>query len=83
VCVDDRVFRFAVREGHLAEARGEPQVTLTASASDLVAWRLAPDPDTRSAAASRIAIEGKQRAVARFCTLFALPNASDVPTGTG
>jgi DNA-binding HxlR family transcriptional regulator len=83
VCIDDRPFRFAIRDGHLAEARGEPQVTLTASAADLVAWRLSPDPGTRSAAASRIAIEGNQRAVARFCTLFALPNASDVPTGTG
>jgi DNA-binding HxlR family transcriptional regulator len=83
VCVDERLFRFAVRDGHLAEARGEPQVTLTASASDLVAWRHSPDPETRSAVASRIAIEGNQRAVARFCTLFALPNTSDVPTATG
>jgi hypothetical protein len=72
--IDDRTFRFAVRDGHLAEARGDPQVTLTASASDLVAWRRSPDPQTRSAAASRIAIDGNPRAVARFCTLFALPN---------
>jgi hypothetical protein len=52
VCIDDRMFRFAIRDGHLAEARGEPQVRLTASASDLVVLRLSPDPHTRSAAAS-------------------------------
>ena len=82
VCVDERPFRFAVRDAHLAEARGEPQVTLTASASDLVTWRISPDPQARFAAASRISIEGSQRAVARFRTLFALPNASDVSPPT-
>jgi len=83
VRVDGRLFRFAVSDGHLAEGRGEPQVTITASAADLVVWRRSPDPKTRSAVASRILIEGNQRAVARFCTLFALPNPSDVPTCTG
>jgi DNA-binding HxlR family transcriptional regulator len=77
VFVDGRPFRFAVRDAHLAEARGEPQVTLTASAFDLVTWRSSPNPQARSAAASRISIEGSQRAVARFRTLFALPTASD------
>jgi DNA-binding HxlR family transcriptional regulator len=73
VGVDERVFRFAVRDGRLAEASDEPQVKLTASARDLVAVRVSPEPTTRSSAASRIVVEGSQRAVARFCTLFALP----------
>jgi hypothetical protein len=47
-----------------------------------VAWRISPDPDTRSAAALRIAIDGSHRAVARFYTLFALPNPSDIPAAT-
>jgi hypothetical protein len=52
VCIDYRMFRFAIRDHDLAEARGEPQVRLTASASDLVVLRLSPDLHTRSAAAS-------------------------------
>jgi DNA-binding HxlR family transcriptional regulator len=82
VFVDDRSFRFAVRDGHLAEARGEPQVTLTASASDLVTWRVSSDPRARSAAAARIDVEGGRRAVARFCDLFALPNPPDSRPGS-
>jgi DNA-binding HxlR family transcriptional regulator len=73
VRVDDRVFDFAVRDGHLAEAVGEPQVRLTASAPDLVLLRLGAQSEERSSAASRITIEGSERAKERFCTLFGLP----------
>jgi DNA-binding HxlR family transcriptional regulator len=77
VRVDERLFRFAVRDRGLAEARGEPQVRLTATAPDLVALRLAVDAGTRSSAASRIKFEGTDRAQARFRTLFGLPRAQD------
>jgi DNA-binding HxlR family transcriptional regulator len=70
VTVDDRVFDFAVHDGHLAGATGEPQVRVTASARDLVALRLGEDPRSAS---SQITIEGSERAKERFCTAFGLP----------
>jgi len=75
--VDGRTFDFAVRDGHLAEARGHPDVRLVASAADLVALRLATKPSARHRAATRLDLSGTGRAVARFCATFALP----APTG--
>jgi DNA-binding HxlR family transcriptional regulator len=70
--VDGRVLRFDVRDGHLAAASGEADVRLTASARDLIQARLAPDPDTRARAVSRLTLDGSDRAKARFCALFGL-----------
>jgi DNA-binding HxlR family transcriptional regulator len=65
--VDERVFDFAVREGHLAEARGEPQVRLTATARDLVTLRLGGQCQ------AEVIVEGAERAKERFCSLFGFP----------
>jgi hypothetical protein len=73
VSVDGRLFEFAVRDGHLAAARGEPEVRLTASAKDLVELRLATDPKILARVASRLEMEGSERAKSRFRTTFALP----------
>jgi DNA-binding HxlR family transcriptional regulator len=70
VTVDDRVFDFAVHDGHLAGATGEPQVRVTASARDLVALRLGEVPRSAS---SQITIEGSERGKERFCAAFGLP----------
>jgi DNA-binding HxlR family transcriptional regulator len=75
VTVDGRPFELAVRDGKLAAARGEPQVRLTASAADLVALRLATDPNVSARIASRLMMEGSDRAQSRFRTTFALPGA--------
>jgi hypothetical protein len=56
-----------VREGHFAEARGEPQVRLTATARDLVTPRLGGQSQ------AEVIVEGGARAKERFCTLFGLP----------
>ena len=50
VQIDGRSFDFAVTEGRLAGARHEPDVTLTASASDLVTARLGSTATQRQAA---------------------------------
>jgi hypothetical protein len=71
--VDERRFEFAVRHGQLGEARGEPRVRLTASASDLVALRLTSDPDRRARIAARLHLAGNDRAVTRFRAVFAIP----------
>ena len=70
--VDGRVFRFDVRNGRLTRASAEPHVRLTASARDLIQAHLAPDPDSRARAVSRITLDGGDRARTRFCALFGL-----------
>jgi hypothetical protein len=70
--VDGRVFRFDVRDGGLAAASGQADVRLTASARDLLQARLAPDPDSRARAVSRLTLDGSDRAKARFRALFGL-----------
>lgn len=73
VVVDERSFEFAVRHGELGEARGEPSVRLTASASELVALRLSSDPDRRARIAARLQLAGNDRAVTRFRAVFSIP----------
>jgi DNA-binding HxlR family transcriptional regulator len=70
--VDGRVFRFDVRDGRLTAASGQADVRLTASAEDLIQVRLAPDPDSRARAVSRLTLHGSDRAKARFRALFGL-----------
>jgi hypothetical protein len=74
VRVDERIFEFAVRDGRLAAAGGEPQARLSASAKDLVQLRLATDPKAAARIASRLEMEGSERAQARFRASFALPD---------
>jgi DNA-binding HxlR family transcriptional regulator len=78
--VDGRVFQFDVRDGRLAAASGLADVRLTASAQDLILARLAPDPESRARAVSRLTLHGSDRAKARFCALFGLAREPTQPS---
>ncbi|OBB81166.1 transcriptional regulator [Mycobacterium colombiense] len=70
--IDGRRFEFAVTQGRLAAARGEPSVTLTASAADLVTARLGASEVKRKAALRRIEFDGDPDAVDTMRHVFAL-----------
>ncbi|OBJ24093.1 transcriptional regulator [Mycobacterium sp. 1165196.3] len=70
--IDGRRFEFAVTQGRLAGVRGEPAVTITATAADLVAARLGTDEAQRTAARRRIEFHGDADAVGAVRTAFAL-----------
>jgi DNA-binding HxlR family transcriptional regulator len=70
--IDGRRFDFAVREGRLGPAHGEPSVTVTAAANDLVATRLGADEAERRAAMLRISIDGDQRDADALRAAFSL-----------
>jgi DNA-binding HxlR family transcriptional regulator len=61
--IDGRRFEFAITQGRLAGAHGDPSVTLTASAADLVNARLGSSEARRKAALRRIAFDGDPDAV--------------------
>jgi DNA-binding HxlR family transcriptional regulator len=70
--IDGRRFEFAVTQGHLAGARGEPSVTLTASAADLVTARLGASEAKRTAALRRIKFDGNPDAIDTMRNVFSL-----------
>jgi DNA-binding HxlR family transcriptional regulator len=70
--IDNRRFEFAVEDGHLAAMHGEPAVTITASAADLVTARLGSTEAKRTAALRRISFNGDQRDVVALQTAFSL-----------
>ena len=70
--IDGRRFEFAITQGRLAGAHGEPSVTLTASAADLVNARLGSSEAKRKEALRRISIEGDPRTVSAVRQAFAL-----------
>jgi DNA-binding HxlR family transcriptional regulator len=70
--IDGRRFEFAITQGRLAGAHGEPSVTLTASAADLVAARLGTTEARRKAALRRIGFNGEPDAVDALRQAFAL-----------
>lgn len=70
--IDGRRFDFAVTQGHLTGARGEPSVTLTAGAADLVAARLGVSEAKRRAALRRIHFAGAPDAVDAVRAAFSL-----------
>jgi DNA-binding HxlR family transcriptional regulator len=70
--IDGRRFEFAVTQGRLAGAHGEPSVTITASAADLVAARLGSTEAKRKAALRRIKFEGDQATVDALRAVFSL-----------
>jgi DNA-binding HxlR family transcriptional regulator len=70
--IDGRRFEFAVTQGHLAGAHGEPSVTLTASAADLVTARLGATEAKRKAALRRIDFKGDPDAVDAMRQAFSL-----------
>ncbi len=70
--IDGRRFEFAVTQGRLAGARGEPSVTITATAADLVTARLGASDTKRRAALRRIEFDGDPGAVDAVRRAFAL-----------
>jgi opacity protein-like surface antigen len=70
--IDGRRFEFAVNQGRLAAAHGEPAVTVTARAADLVTARLGSTEAKRKAALRRITFAGDEQAIDRLRTAFAL-----------
>lgn len=70
--IDGRRFDFAVTQGRLTGARGEPSVTLTAGAADLVAARLGVSEAKRRAALRRIHFAGAPDVVGAVRAAFSL-----------
>ena len=70
--IDGRRFEFAVTQGRLAGGRGEPSVTLTARAADLVNARLGSSDARRKAALHRVNLEGDPVAVGAVRQAFSL-----------
>ncbi|ORB73111.1 winged helix-turn-helix transcriptional regulator [Mycobacterium scrofulaceum] len=70
--IDGRRFDFAVTRGRLAGGHGEPSVTITAAAADLVTARLGASEAKRRAALRRIAVTGDPAAVGAVRQAFAL-----------
>lgn len=75
--IDGRRFEFAITQGRLAGARGEPSVTLTARASDLVTARLGSSDAKRTAALRRIDFTGDADAVDAVRRAFSLGEDQD------
>jgi DNA-binding HxlR family transcriptional regulator len=75
VQVDDRSFDFTITEGRLARSRGTPDVTVTASASDLVDARLGSTATQRRAALRRLRFHGKKDGVDAMRTALRLTGA--------
>jgi DNA-binding HxlR family transcriptional regulator len=72
VQIDGRTFDFAVIGGRLAGARHEPDVTLSASAADLVTARLGSTAKQRLAALRRLRFEGSPHHVDTMRTVLRL-----------
>lgn len=70
--IDGRRFDFALAGGHFAAPRGEPQVTITASAADLVTARLGASEAKRKAALRRLHFAGDPGAVDALRQAFSL-----------
>ncbi len=70
--IDGRRFDFAVTQKHLAGARGEPSVTITAGAADLVTARLSSSEAKRKAALRRITVAGDPADVDAVRAAFSL-----------
>ena len=70
--IDGRRFEFAVTEGRLAGARGEPAVTITSSAADLVNARLGSTDAKRKAALRHVDFAGDPDAVGAVRQAFSL-----------
>ena len=74
VQIDGRNFDFAVTAGRLAGARREPDVILSASASDLVTARLGATAPQRLAALRRLRFQGNHDDVDTMRTVLRLTN---------
>jgi DNA-binding HxlR family transcriptional regulator len=72
VDIDGRRFEFTVTQGGLGTPRGEPTVTVTASAADLVTARLGASEAKRKSALRRIDFTGDPDAVDALRHAFSL-----------
>jgi len=70
--IDGRRFEFAITQCRLAGAHGDPSVTVTASAADLVTARLGSTDAKRKTALRRIKFDGGQRDVDAVRAVFSL-----------
>lgn len=70
--IDGRRFDFAVEDGHLAAPHGDPAVTVTARAADLVIARQGSSEAKRKAALRRIDVAGDATDVGALRRAFAL-----------
>jgi DNA-binding HxlR family transcriptional regulator len=70
--IDGRRFEFAVKHGGLAAADGEPSVTVTAHAADLVTARLGASEAKRTAALRRVSFDGDPAAIDQLRSVFSL-----------
>jgi DNA-binding HxlR family transcriptional regulator len=72
VDIDDRRFEFAVQGERLAAAKGQPAVTVTATAADLISTRLGSSAAQRKAALRRVKFDGDADDVDAMRTAFRL-----------
>lgn len=70
--IDGRRFEFTITQGRLAAGVGDPAVTITASAADLVTGRLGSTDVKRNAALRRMRFDGAPDVVARVRAVFSL-----------
>jgi DNA-binding HxlR family transcriptional regulator len=70
--IDGRRFEFAMDQARMAAARGEPDVTVTASAVDLATARLGSTEAKRKTALRHITFEGDHDAVETLREAFSL-----------
>lgn len=79
--IDGRRFEFSVAGGHLASAHGQPDVIVTASATDLATARLGSTETKRKAALRRIKFNGDRHPVEQLRRVFSLPTDQATPAG--
>jgi DNA-binding HxlR family transcriptional regulator len=70
--IDGRRFEFVVGEGRLVAGHGEPAVTITAGAADLVTARLGSSDAKRNAALRRVKFDGDRDAIDAVRKMFSL-----------
>jgi DNA-binding HxlR family transcriptional regulator len=79
--IDGRRFEFAVGRGRLSAGNGQPAVTVTATAADLITARMGSTATERKAALRRVKFEGEAGAVTAMRTAFALSGDPGVLVG--
>jgi hypothetical protein len=70
--IDSRIFEIRLHEGRFAQILGEPAVTVTATAADLITARLAATARERKAALRQITLAGQSDAVMTMRRVFRL-----------
>jgi DNA-binding HxlR family transcriptional regulator len=76
--INGRRFDFAVRAGRLSAGRGEPAVTVTGSAADLLNAHLGPTAAKRRTASRRLRFDGEPDAIEAMREAFRLSSHESV-----